>query len=109
MSVHGGLTSPNKAQEGRGTNLVLHGGADPIVPVADVQALMAEWLAVDGPIEFVSYPGALHAFTNPSAAERHATYRWLITMPMRPSRLAKLLGNDFLWPRCDLVPRHHKS
>ena len=73
VSVHGGLTSPNKAQAGVAPTLVLHGGADPIVPVADVQGLMVEWLAVDGPIEFVSYPGALHAFTNPAAAERHAT------------------------------------
>lgn len=53
--------------------LVLHGGADPLVPPADVAAFMGEMTAAGAAWRLVAYGGALHAFTNPAADRLHAT------------------------------------
>ena len=49
--------------------VVCHGGADPFVPVTDVTAFTQEMLAANAAWEFHSYPGAVHAFTNPTAGQ----------------------------------------
>jgi dienelactone hydrolase len=71
-SVHGNLKTPfpDDARNIRGRVLVLHGGADPHVPPAEVEAFKQEMAVVAGPrLKFVEYPGAMHAFTNPKAKD----------------------------------------
>lgn len=49
--------------------LVLHGADDPIVPPAQVAAFMEEMRAAKADWQLVHYGGAVHAFTNPEAAD----------------------------------------
>ena len=69
ISFHGGLTTaaPAATDAVRAKIIVCHGGADPFVPPADVAAFSQEMLAAHAAWEFHSYPGAVHAFTNPDA------------------------------------------
>ncbi len=69
VSFHGGLAAVKPAQPGsvKAKILVLHGDADPIVPPDQVEAFKKEMKAAGADFQFISYPGALHAFTNPEA------------------------------------------
>lgn len=70
VSFHGGLKSAAPATaEGavKAKVLVLHGGADPFVPSADVAAFMDEMNQVKASWRMETYGGAVHAFTNPAA------------------------------------------
>jgi dienelactone hydrolase len=71
VSFHGGLkplanmkTNPIKAKV-----IILHGVRDPHVPPADVAACMADLNNVNAWYQFVGYPEAVHAFTNPNAGD----------------------------------------
>ncbi len=73
VSFHGSLGTKQPAAAGTLTAkvLVLHGGADPFVPAKDVAAFMDEMTAAKATWRMEVYGGALHAFTNPAAAEMH--------------------------------------
>jgi len=69
VSFHGGLTAVKPAQPGgvKAKILVLNGGADPLVPLEQVEAFREEMKSAGADFQFISYPGATHAFTNPEA------------------------------------------
>lgn len=68
VSLHGNLPTPAPGDEIGASILVLHGAADPLVPLADVTQLAQSLDARDGVDWHLSmYGGARHAFTNPSA------------------------------------------
>ncbi len=68
-SFHGTLTSPAPMEKGKfdGKILIAHGGSDPMVPPADVEAVKKELTEAGVEHEVVVYEGATHAFTNPDA------------------------------------------
>jgi dienelactone hydrolase len=68
VSFHGGLggVQPKKGLI-QGDILVCQGGADPFVPEADQLAFKKSMDSIGAHYTFISYPGALHAFTNPGA------------------------------------------
>lgn len=68
-SFHGNLTPVKPAEENAITAkiLVLHGADDPFVPAEQVDAFKLEMDAAKANYEFIAYPGAVHAFTNPGA------------------------------------------
>ena len=70
VSFHGALQSPTKAEKGKikAEILVLHGADDKFIPDSVVESFKQEMQAADANMEFVSYPGALHGFTNPEAS-----------------------------------------
>ena len=70
-SFHGGLGTPAPAAPGAtlAKILVATGGADPMVPPDQVAAFEREMQQAGASYELISYPGALHAFTNPAATE----------------------------------------
>ena len=70
-SFHGNLATDKPAQSGvvKAKVLVLTGEADPMVPPAQVEAFKKEMAAAGVNTQIFSYPGALHAFTNPAATE----------------------------------------
>jgi len=70
-SFHGSLGTESPAEPGafKGRMLVAHGGADPFVPQAEVDAFNREMEAAGVDLEFVTYPGVMHSFTNPGATE----------------------------------------
>ena len=66
VSFHGGLSNPNpeNAANITGKTLVLHGAADPHVPPQEVEAFKKEMDAAGKELEFITYEGAVHGFTN---------------------------------------------
>lgn len=71
VSFHGGLSNPTPedAKQIHGRVLAFHGGDDPYVPPKEVQAFKQEMKNANIPLEFIVYPGVVHAFTNPSAGD----------------------------------------
>ncbi len=69
VSFHGGLDSPTPAdgKNIKGKVLALHGAADPFVPAADIAAFEKEMKDAGVAYQLVSYPGAVHAFTQKAA------------------------------------------
>jgi len=48
---------------------VLHGGDDKFIPPEQIEAFKQEMRSAGADFQFISYPGALHSFTNPEATE----------------------------------------
>jgi dienelactone hydrolase len=68
-SFHGSLTLVKSTQPGmvKAKILVLHGADDKFVTPEQVEAFKQEMKAAGADFKFISYPGALHSFTNPEA------------------------------------------
>ena len=75
VSFHGGLKTSKPAEPNiiKGRILVLHGSDDPFVPKADVEAFTLEMNKVKADWKMISYPDAVHAFTEPSAGSNKAS------------------------------------
>jgi dienelactone hydrolase len=69
VSLHGNLDTPTPADAKniKGKVLVLHGADDPYVPAEQVLAFQTEMRLAECDWQMVSYGGAVHAFTDPSA------------------------------------------
>ncbi len=69
VSFHGSLAPMFEAEPGEITAdiLVLHGGADKMVPQKQVDAFKQDMEEANADYEFISYPGVMHSFTNPGA------------------------------------------
>jgi dienelactone hydrolase len=70
-SFHGSLAAVKPAQPGtiKAKILVLHGADDKFIPPEQIAAFKGEMKAAGADFKFVSYPGAVHSFTNPEADE----------------------------------------
>ncbi len=70
-SFHGGLAAVKPAQPGtvKAKMLVLNGGADKFTPPEQIEAFKQEMKGAGVDFKFISYPGAVHSFTNPEATE----------------------------------------
>lgn len=71
VSFHGGLGDVKSPQPGsvKAKILVLHGGADKLVTPEQVEAFKHEMKFAGADFRFISYPEAMHSFTNPEATE----------------------------------------
>lgn len=71
ISFHGNLDTPNPddAKQIKGKVLVLHGGDDPYVPAAAVEAFQKEMRDAHVDWEFTAYGGAVHAFSQKGAGD----------------------------------------
>jgi dienelactone hydrolase len=69
VSFHGGLTNPNPndAKNIKAKSLILHGAVDPFVPQKEVDDFQREMNDAKVDYQFISYSGAVHAFTQPQA------------------------------------------
>jgi len=69
VSFHGGLAAVQPAQKGaiKAQILVLNGEADRFTTPEQIAAFKKEMKAAGADYWFISYPGALHSFTNPDA------------------------------------------
>jgi dienelactone hydrolase len=77
VSFHGNLDSPTPAdaRQIRTPVLVLHGAIDPYVPDEQVAAFQQEMRDADVDWTLISYGGAVHSFTDPTAnAKGQAEY-----------------------------------
>ena len=70
-SFHGTLAAIKPPQSGtvKAKILVLNGGADKFNTPQEVEAFKQEMKAAGADFKLISYPGALHSFTNPEATE----------------------------------------
>jgi len=68
-SFHGSLTAVKPAQPGmvRAEILVLNGADDKFVTPEQIEAFNQEMKSAWADFQFISYPGAIHSFTNPEA------------------------------------------
>jgi dienelactone hydrolase len=68
-SFHGGLTTTSPAKPGavKAKILVLTGGDDKFVPPEQIEGFEKEMKAARADYRVISYPEALHSFTNPDA------------------------------------------
>lgn len=75
-SFHGSLGSfvEPKPDSVRAKVLVCHGAEDKLVPDDDIKAFRTQMDKAGASYEFVSYPGALHGFSNPEATGRGKQY-----------------------------------
>lgn len=69
VSFHGVLNTPRPedARQIQGPVLALHGADDPFVPAPEVEAFQKEMREGGVDWQFVSYGGAVHAFSDPGA------------------------------------------
>lgn len=66
----GALETGNDAANIRGKVFVAHGAEDPFVEPEAIESFKTNMDAAGVSYEFVAYPGALHAFTNPDATAK---------------------------------------
>jgi dienelactone hydrolase len=68
-SFHGGLAAVKPAEPGaiKAGILVLHGAEDQFITPEQIEAFKQEMQNAGGDVQFISYPGAMHSFTNPEA------------------------------------------
>jgi dienelactone hydrolase len=68
-SFHGTLAAVKPPQSGmvKAKILVLNGGADRFNPPEQIEAFKQEMEAAGADVKVISYPGAMHSFTNPEA------------------------------------------
>jgi dienelactone hydrolase len=80
-SFHGSLTTVKPAQPGsvKAKVLVLHGADDKFIPPEQIEAFKQEMKSAGADFKFISYPGAVHSFTNPEADELGKKYNMPIT------------------------------
>jgi dienelactone hydrolase len=71
VSFHGNLNVvPAKKELLKSKILVCHGADDTFVPKEEVDAFKKQMDSIGASYTFKSYPGAVHAFTNPNATEK---------------------------------------
>jgi dienelactone hydrolase len=70
-SFHGSLAAVKPAQVGavKAKILVLHGADDKFVTPEQIESFRQEMKSAGADFQFISYPGAVHSFTNPDADE----------------------------------------
>lgn len=71
-TMHGSIGAIEPATPGsvKGKILVMNGADDPFVPAEVIADFKSEMDAAGVDYEFVNYPGAVHAFTNPDATAK---------------------------------------
>jgi dienelactone hydrolase len=71
VSFHGGLDlkTPAKAGGIKAKVLVCHGADDKFISAQQVEMFQKDMKAAGADMQFISYPGALHGFTNSGATE----------------------------------------
>ena len=77
VSFHGNPIVPTREQAAaiKGKVLICHGAIDPHVKPDQLDALLAAYDAGKVDYTFISYAGALHAFTNPDATHISQTFK----------------------------------
>ena len=93
VSFHGNLTTPNleDAKNITGKILVLHGAIDPVVPKSEIESFEKEMNAANVDWQLVSFSGAVHSFTNPTANSKGRS----MYHPLVAKRSFKMMNNFF--------------
>lgn len=97
-SFHGSLTAVKPAQPGsvKAKILVLNGGADKFITPEQIEAFEREMKSAGADFRFISYPGALHSFTNPEATELGKKFNMPIAYNAEADRKSWVELKEFL-------------
>ena len=97
-SFHGSLASmvETKPEEITAKILVLHGADDAMIPREQIDAFKADLDAAGADYEFISYPGAMHSFTNPAATAVGEKYDMPLAYDAEADRKSWNALRDFL-------------
>jgi len=69
-AFHSGVQVPNPPSEKLDAKVLIQNGADdPFVPAESVQTFKSAMDSLNADYEYISYPGVVHAYTNPGATE----------------------------------------
>jgi len=83
VSVHGAFQNftPEGAKNIKGRVLILHGAEDPVAPMTELDAVIAQFRAAKVDFEVNLYSGAAHGFTKPqNPSEVHADDEYKVAM-----------------------------
>jgi len=96
-SFHGSLGTAQPAQKGavKAKVLVMNGDADPFVKPEQIAAFKQEMQAAGVDFEFIGYPGAKHAFTNPGADTYGQKFNLPLAYNAEADRASWLKMQDF--------------
>ena len=75
--------------------LVLNGAADPLVKPDQIEAFKRDMEAAKADYRFISYPGAVHAFTNPEATEIGRKFKLPVAYDPEVNRQSKAEAAKF--------------
>lgn len=91
----GAVGSPAAAGKVKSKVLVLTGEADPLAKPEAVDALKKEMAAANVDFRLLSYPGAVHAFTNPEATEKGKQFNMPIAYQAEADKQSKVEASKF--------------
>jgi dienelactone hydrolase len=75
--------------------LVLNGADDPFIKPATVEAFKSEMAAAKVDFRYLSYPGAVHAFTNPEATEKGKQFNLPLAYQAEADKQSKAEAGQF--------------
>ena len=97
-AFHAGLGAvvPNAAPgQVKAKLLVLNGEADPFIKPESIDAFKKEMTSANVDYRYLSYPGAVHAFTNPEATEKGKQFNLPLAYDAEADRQSKAEASKF--------------
>jgi len=97
-AFHAGLgASESQAEAGKvkAKVLVLNGEADPFIKPESIDAFKKEMAAANVDYRYISYPGAVHAFTNPEATAKGKQFNLPLAYHPEADRQSKAEASKF--------------
>lgn len=97
-AFHAGLgatLAPAVAGKAKAKILVLNGEADPFIKPESIDAFKKEMTAASVDYRYISYPGAVHAFTNPEATEKGKQFNLPLAYHPEADKQAKAEATKF--------------
>lgn len=97
-AFHAGLgaaATPAAAGKVKAKILVLNGEADPFIKPESIDAFKKEMTSASVDYRYISYPGAVHAFTNPEATEKGKQFNLPLAYHPEADKQAKAEATKF--------------
>lgn len=91
----GASASPAAAGIVKSKILVQNGGADPFIKPESIDAFKKEMTEAHVDYNYITYPGAVHAFTNPEATEKGKQFNLPLAYDPEADKLSKAEASKF--------------
>jgi dienelactone hydrolase len=91
----GAVVPPAQAGKVKAKLLVQNGAADPFIKPESVDAFKKEMAAANVDLHYISYPGAVHAFTNPEATAKGKEFNLPLAYDPEADKQSKAEASKF--------------